>query len=508
MGWRQKYDNYFTKPEMILGLTAHGILTGVEAIKTRLHEIDESKWTKGQKWFFNRLDQIENQAAKLADQLETIATGWKEFNEQLKELEIEGRSRNIHSALKSIVVHVYQLGDRQIVSLDEWAEQLKDAPIGHFMSIPFKIDLKTKTKKKNNTRDTRDTNNTKDQKPKRRPVNLTMAKKYFIKRQGNNEQLTKLLRNDGAITLTFQKKNRSWRETLEVIVPATDKIKQILKEPKVGLQLIRLLQPEKPSGKVRVQLTFEGPTEAFVAIKHLKMPIVKQLKQILPPADVVGVDLNRREEYALISSLGLFLPDEITKVGERWKNAQEQVAFLQGKAERTPIKYKQKKFTLEKELHEKRVVNLRRDYHFRLVNWLGQQLIACQAKRLILEDLEESTRGTRGFLAKAIDQMADDHSLYAREALAITLFSGKPFELIFLCPFNSSSTHLGCGGTLDRARDHYDIAPCKKCGSMVNTHFNAALWLVVSYLTSLKGNESISPREKNCLPLINLSSPP
>ena len=72
----------------------------------------------------------------------------------------------------------------------------------------------------------------------------------------------------------------------------------------------------------------------------------------------------------------------------------------------------------------------------------------------------------------------------------------------------SPSSDDGCGGELDRTKDHYDLAPCKKCGSMVKTRFNAALWLVVSYLKSLKRNQSISPREKNCLPIINLSSPP
>ncbi|MCE7736334.1 MAG: hypothetical protein GPJ54_15745 [Candidatus Heimdallarchaeota archaeon] len=76
--------------------------------------------------------------------------------------------------------------------------------------------------------------------------------------------------------------------------------------------------------------------------------------------------------------------------------------------------------------------------------------------------------------------MADDTSLYAREVLSIRKFTGKDIELVKTSAHNSSRIHVDCGGRLkrDSSKNEYDIAPCSECGEMVNTHKNAAIYLV------------------------------
>ena len=76
--------------------------------------------------------------------------------------------------------------------------------------------------------------------------------------------------------------------------------------------------------------------------------------------------------------------------------------------------------------------------------------------------------------------MADDTSLYAREVLAARKFTDRDIKLKKVSAYNSSKIHVDCGGTLKRDRDSYDIAPCSGCGEMVNTHKNAAIYLVRS----------------------------
>ena len=119
-----------------------------------------------------------------------------------------------------------------------------------------------------------------------------------------------------------------------------------------------------------------------------------------------------------------------------------------------------------------------------LANWIGQQLVSSGAQTLVLESLTVHTYGTSKALARAIEQLADDLSLYAREVVAVQLFTGRPCRLVTLSPAFSSRLHVGCGGRVDRSPGQYDHAPCLRCGLLVNTHHNAALFLEQSFLSS------------------------
>jgi len=122
----------------------------------------------------------------------------------------------------------------------------------------------------------------------------------------------------------------------------------------------------------------------------------------------------------------------------------------------------------------------------RLANWVGQQIVSSEASELLIEDLDVRTYGTKGALAKAIESMADDTWLYAREVLAVRKFSSRDIKLIKVNAHNSSRIHVDCGGSIERDSDNYDIALCKKCNLMVNTHKNAAIYLVKDLIRSTK----------------------
>jgi transposase len=227
---------------------------------------------------------------------------------------------------------------------------------------------------------------------------------------------------------------------------------------------------------VDIQLIFEGGIEEFIATNHLKKKIVVNKE------NVMGIDLNRRGKYVVVSNLDVEMPDEILEQSRRWDVVLDKIKHLQYLQSKTGNTWRKRIYQFQIEDLYRRKLNLRKDYHLRLANWVGIQLVACEAEALVIEDLNVSTYGTRGALAKAIESMADDTSLYAREVLAVRKFTNRDLELRQVSAYNSSRIHVECGGTLRRdfSKKHYDIAPCSGCKEMVNTHKNAAIHLVRS----------------------------
>ncbi len=168
------------------------------------------------------------------------------------------------------------------------------------------------------------------------------------------------------------------------------------------------------------------------------------------------------------------------KQSKRWDKTLEKIAHLQSLAEKVVSRWNLKIYNHQIEELYRRKKNLRKDYHLRLANWVGQQIVSTGASKLVIEDLEVRSYGTRGALARAIESMADDSLLYAREVLAIHKFVNKEVILEKVSPYNSSRIHVGCGGRLMRDGENYDIAPCKRCNKRINTHKNAAIYLVRS----------------------------
>ena len=336
------------------------------------------------------------------------------------------------------------------------------------------------------------------------PTNLVMGKNYVIRRPGNNTLLTDLLRR-GGFSLFFPSPDKMrWTNQLEGVVRPTGKMVHILMHPEVKITLVRILPPQGLARKIRIQLVFQGPLDAFLATDHL----VNRKKQHVPQRKYLAGDINRKGEYAFVSTLNLPLPPSIQHLGQKWEILDTQIPHLAHLKATVTRKWKKRKYTYELQRLYARRERLRKEYHLRIAQWVGHQLMDCHAKVLILEDLTVETRGTTGALAKAIESMPDDIGLYAREVLAVRQVRTDRTSLVTLSPFGSSTTHVGCGGMLHRSHGQYDIALCKHCSKSVNTHYNAALWLEALYLCHKRPRLRLTPRSPTILPLLGLTRPP
>ena len=414
--------------------------------------------TKGEKSFLRSLKLFKKtvSADPTAFDFTSIPTGWKKFKEWVKSLPLPttfGISR-WGSILRTLCAQCYRDVFTRMLE-DGTLKDIHTGTIRDVFTIPF-----TQEKKQN--------------KEQLLPYLVVSGPKYVVKRHNNTDNLH-LLRTQGYFPLWFKKLDDPWSESIELRVRASRNIKKILSN-EVTLKTFRILPPQGRTKDVDVQLVFSGKPDAFIATNHLKQHLA------VPKRSQVAVDINRLGPYALVSSLNPSLPKEIRKVIRRWKRVQEEINRYQRYLDDPPRQSKLYAYREQLRLHYRRRKNLRKACHQLLVNWLGQQLVSSGAQTLVMEDLHVHTYGTRQALAKAIESMPDDVGLYAREVLAVQLFTGRACDLVTLSAFNSSRLHVGCGGTLHRSVGSYDVAPCSRCGQSVNTHHNAALYLECQYL--------------------------
>jgi len=484
LGFRQHFGNHIHRePWVDLHLTKKEVLRGINAVKTQMvKQTPPEKWSKKQQTFWNKLQHLELHVEELLPALRFIPTGWKAFQAYCQTIQLPGRAHKLNSALMSVMAHVYLAKQQQgeFLSLTEWITTLQGAPVTHFMKLPYKGELRPQ------------------------PTNLVMGKKYVIRRPGNNKVLTDLLRRGGFSLFFLPPDKTRWKDQVEGVVRPTDKMNTILKHPKVKITLVRVLPPQGPASKIRIQLVFQGPLTAFLATDHL----TKRKKQNIPKRKHLAGDINRKGKYAFVSTLNLPLPPHIQQLCHTWKTLDKQIPHLARLKETVASEWKKQKYSYEIERLYARRERIRNEYHLRIAQWIGQQLMDCQAKVLILEDLTVETRGTKGALAKAIESMPDDIGLYAREVLAVRQVRNDRTKLVTLSPYGSSTTHVGCGGKIQRSQGQYDSAPCKKCSKQVNTHYNAALWLEAQYLCQHASNKNLTSRSPSILPLLGLSHPP
>jgi hypothetical protein len=375
--------------------------------------------------------------AKIVD-FKFIPTGW---NHLKLWVDTNGFHRSWMSVFRRVLSQVYLLDYKRMIN------EVKTAKVTELLRIPFQNLNKNKL-----------------------PYLMVSGPKYVIRRENNKKSLEKL-RHQGYFELNFKFLEDKWSDAIVVRVKPSRKMRKIIHN-EIELRSMILL-PER-SNDVDIQLIFSGTVDAFIATDHLKNRLS------VDATESIGIDLNRRGEYAVVSSLDVTIPDEILKQSKRWDHTLERIQYLQSLMNRTPNSWKERIYQMQiNELYQRKR-NLRKDYHLRLANWVGQQLVSSGAEKLVIEDLNLRTYGTKGALAKAIESMADDTSLYAREVLAVRKFTGKEVDLQKIPAYNSSRIHVDCGGIVKRDMDNYDIAPCERCHKMVNTHKNAALYLVRS----------------------------
>ena len=70
--------------------------------------------------------------------------------------------------------------------------------------------------------------------------------------------------------------------------------------------------------------------------------------------------------------------------------------------------------------------------------------------------------------------MPDDSNIFEKAVFLASSVLNYGVKLVLVDPRKTSTYHNGCKGIIHRTRGSYDIAKCKKCGKLVNTHTNAA----------------------------------
>ncbi len=84
------------------------------------------------------------------------------------------------------------------------------------------------------------------------------------------------------------------------------------------------------------QLIFEGEIEDFIATDHLKNEMV------VDKTDTIGIDLNRRGEFAVVSNLDVDMHKDIAKQSQRWDGILEKIGHLQHLDSKTNNAWKSK----------------------------------------------------------------------------------------------------------------------------------------------------------------------
>jgi len=381
--------------------------------------------TENKNKFLHRLKILDKQELDLI----FIPFGWKNLKIWL---DANGYPRSYLSSFTQILSQVYLKHYMSMINT------IYTAKIEELLTIPFSNDKKHKL-----------------------PYLMVSGPKYVVRRM-NNDAAWKSMQADGFFELKFKYLEDKWDNSIEVKVIASRKIRLL---GNVKLKSMIVMPPK--NGDVDIHLIFSGNIEEFIATKHL------DTKLDVEKSDRIAIDINRRGKYAIVSNLDIELPDYINQLSKNWDRALSNKSYFQQLLEKTDHKWKKIRYAqVIDNLHQK-IQQIRKTYHLKLANFLGQLILSAGAKYLILEDLNVNTINTKGALARAITSMADDTSLYIREVLALRII-GVKVKLHFVNPYQTSSKHHNCGGKIKRTAENYDIALCGLCGEMVNTHKNAA----------------------------------
>ncbi len=126
-----------------------------------------------------------------------------------------------------------------------------------------------------------------------------------------------------------------------------------------------------------------------------------------------------------------------------------------------------------------RRTRLLKELHREVSRTISTMLVRSQSLILCAEDLDNSVRGKRGALAKAILSMPDEPDLVERACFVSEHNTKQAIKLISVDPRNTSKgKHIGCSknppGTISRTSQSYDYANCSGCNNRLNTHIHAA----------------------------------
>jgi hypothetical protein len=419
-----------------------------------------SSLTDNQKAFLNKLKLIKQEQQIVVPFLTSWVNSyqpsrWKSLKKSAKELaEIIGKpTRKLFSAVRQVVV--FTLFDHVMQSVSQLLQGLR---ITNLVPLPFK------RKKKG-----------------RLPIKTMMKKDYVITREGNAKELTRQVKKQGRTTLGFPQMGKK-KLSAQVLFPL--KVLEYI-DNGAEIKVFQVSSGGAPSFKPRVDVVLEGTHYCFRSSKLLHSYLLQ-----VPGGKkkVLGVDINRLGKYMVVFNTLVPVPKDLLKLAEHYQKLTNKVidelnvGFL-NKRKTYDVRGSCK---LKGELNRvyQRRSRLLREITRRLPHFLAAVMVKKRCQTLRIEELVADPSGTKGALAKAIYTMPDNLYIYKKAVWLASLELGYDITLESVPPYHTSSKHYGCGGKIARDKDHYDFAPCTKCGQKVNTHANASL-----NISSLKGTK-------------------
>lgn len=306
------------------------------------------------------------------------------------------------------------------------------------------------------------------------PISLVMGSKYVVQRPGNSNKLTQLAKTDGQFALKFPKRGST---KLVAIVRLHNKLLQYLDQG-ARIRMLQIHAGDAPALKVIVTVIMEGEEWMFYSTK-----LVNQFCEQLKEADytfnhdILGIDINRIGKHMVSFSESVTLPGSIMKLIDRWNSlSRYKKKFSNSFTHSIRIYNEDQVIKRRGELQRiyRRQNNLLKQIHIMVTAFVAAVLIVGGYNTLRLENLNLTTRGSRGALARAIASMPSDETLYYRSAKLAKRVAQKEIRVELISNDGRSKFHVNCGGKLARSLANWDIAGCGRCGKDVNTHRNAA----------------------------------
>lgn len=306
------------------------------------------------------------------------------------------------------------------------------------------------------------------------PLSLVMGSKFVIQRPGNAEKLSKLATTLQYFDIIFPRIGGR-RTSIVARIRFHQKLLHYLNQG-ASIKLLSLHAGDAPSYKIRCTIAFEGPEHAFMSTEKVKL-FAKQIKAIKTSENILGIDINRLGPDILSFSEDVELPHLLLKLCQRYNNINAAIADFSPSLTKALEKYyinKVIKRRGEIQRMYSRRANLLKEIHNLCSQFTSAVLVKGKFAALANEELELSTRNTRGALAKAITTMPDDDNLYIHAVKTAEHLLKYTVGLISVDPRGTSSTHYICGGSIKRIKENWDIGKCIKCEILVNSHKNAA----------------------------------
>ncbi len=509
---RRTADTYLPKEHRLLAplpsLSRSQIVTAItEFQETILQQFkSEEELSSNQKAFVKKLKLVHKQRLVVSEGLIRWITAWntggpdctsrwnalKVFTCSVEDwLSLEENKKikkhSYLSVIRGILVHALApyLNNGAVV------KKLIDQDIlisEHMVVKPFRKEKKKKKKKNNN--------NNSNNKHKLIPLSLLMGSKYVVGRPGSSTVMTTLAQTKGSFTISIWPP-RHRKKALTATIIFSKKLCQYLANG-AKLQLLVLRSSTGPSSKLVADFVFIGQYWMFLSTNFMKNSSLT-INSSLSGSPGLGIDINRIGPFILAFSEDIVLPSDLIIIMDRCLHLEKVIASLQrcisrwksyhNKKSSPFIRRRLSKYSLELSFVYARRKRLLREIHRSCSRLVSLALFQTNCAVLGVESLSLSARGTSGPLAKAILSMPDGLDLFTRAVLLVNHFSDQSVSLRSVNPaYTSSGLHVGCPssppGRLSRSSSEYDFAPCPSCGSLVNTHFNAACLIRVRALSS------------------------